>query len=234
MGKPSTKKKWLNVTAAALAVVIVFLLGYMLASLLGSNQAAQQQPEKQESPLAKLARRTPGDPLALGKPDAPVVMLNYSDYRCPFCAKFSRDIEPDLIQHYVDSGVLRIEWRDFPIFGEESLQAAKAGRAAAAQGKFWEYQGAIYQDAPESGHPSLPHDKLLGYAMQVGITDISKFESDMNDPAVLPAIRDDATEGSEVGVSSTPTFLINGDPILGAQPADQFHSAIEQAKAAAE
>lgn len=234
MGKTSTKKKWLTVTAAALAAVVVFLLGYMLASLLGSNQAAPQHPEKQESPLAKLARRAPGDPLALGKPDAPVVMLNYSDFRCPFCAKFSRDIEPDLIQRYVDSGVLRIEWRDYPIFGEESLQAAKAGRAAAAQDKFWEYQGAIYQDAPENGHPSLPHDKLLDYAKQVGITDIPKFESDMNDPATLSAIRDDATEGSEVGVSSTPTFLINGDPILGAQPMDQFHSAIEQAKKAAE
>ena len=233
MGKTSTNKKWLNVAAAVLAVVVVFLLGYMLASVLGSNQATEQQPEQQESPLAKLARRAPDDPLALGKPDAPVVMLNYSDYRCPFCAKFSRDIEPGLIKRYVDSGVLRIEWRDFPIFGEESLQGAKAGRAAAAQGKFWQYQAAIYQEAPENGHPSLPHDKLLDYAKKVGITDIPKFESDMNDPATMSAIRADVSEGSEIGVSSTPTFLINGEPILGAQPADQFESAIEQAKAAA-
>ena len=72
--------------------------------------------------------------MALGKPDAPVVMINYAELRCPFCAKFSRDIEPELIKRYVDAGVLRLEWRDFPIFGEESLEAAKAGRAAAAQG----------------------------------------------------------------------------------------------------
>ncbi len=228
------KKKWLNVTAVVLAVVAAFLLGTMLTSRGSSDQAAPQQAEKQqESPLVKLARRTPGDPLAIGKPDAPVVMLNYSDYRCPFCAKFTRDIEPELIKRYVESGVLRIEWRDFPIFGEESLEAAKAGRAAAAQGKFWEYVGAIYQDAPEKGHPSLPHDELVGYAQRVGITDIAKFEADMNDPATLEAIRADAIEGSQIGVSSTPTFLVNDEPILGAQPLDQFVQTIERVEAAA-
>lgn len=235
MAGTSVKKTWLNMTAAVLAVVVVFLLGYMLASQSGSNQAAPQQAEKQqESPLAKLARRTPGDPLAIGKPDAPVVMLNYGDYRCPFCAKFSRDIEPELIKRYVDDGVLRLEWRDFPIFGEESLEAAKAGRAAADQGKFWQYLGAIYQAAPPRGHPSLPHDKLVDYAKQVGITDIPKFEADMNAPATMAAIQADANEGSETGVSSTPTFLVNGKPILGIQPLDQFLNTVEQAKAAAE
>ncbi|GAA3361901.1 DsbA family protein [Saccharopolyspora gregorii] len=235
MGDTGAKGKWLNVTAVALAVAVVFLLGYMLAGQVGSNQAAPQQTdEQQESPLAKLARRTPGDPVALGKPDAPVVMLNYSDYRCPFCAKFSRDIEPELIKRYVDAGVLRLEWRDYPIFGEESIEAAKAGRAAAAQGKFWEYLGAVYQAAPERGHASLPHDQLIDYAKQVGITDIPGFEAAMNDPATLSAIQADATEGSQIGVSSTPTFLVNGEPILGAQPLDQFIGAVEQAKATSE
>lgn len=228
------KKTWLNVSAVVLAVVAAFLLGNMLTSQGGSDQAAPQQAApQQESPLAKLARRAPDDPLALGKPDAPVVMLNYSDFRCPFCAKFARDIEPELIKRYVDSGALRIEWRDFPIFGEESLGAAKAGRAAAAQGKFWEFLGAVYRDAPEKGHPSLPHDTLVDYAKQVGITDIAKFEADMNDPATMESIRADAIEGSQIGVSSTPTFLVNGEPILGAQPLDQFVQTIERAEAAA-
>ncbi|GAA4872857.1 DsbA family protein [Saccharopolyspora cebuensis] len=235
MGGTSAKRKWLNVTAAVLVAVVAFLLGHLVTSQGGSDRAAPQQAEQQqESPLAKLARRTPGDPLALGRHDAPVVMLNYGDYRCPFCAKFSQDIEPELIKRYVDSGVLRLEWRDFPIFGEESIEAAKAGRAAAAQGKFWEYLGAIYHDSPGRGHPPLPHDTLIDYAEQVGITDIARFEADMNSPATLSAIQADAVEGSEIGVSSTPTFLVNGDPILGAQPLDQFVQAIEQAKAAAE
>lgn len=239
MGETSAKTKRLNVVAVVLVIAVMLLLGYMLGSQGGSNQgasnqaASQQAEQQQESPLAKLARRTPEDPLALGKHDAPVVLLNYGDYRCPFCAKFSRDIEPELIKRYVDAGVLRIEWRDFPIFGEESLHAAKAGRAAASQGKFWEYLSAIYQDAPDNGHASLPHATLVDYAKQVGISDIGKFEADMNDPSADADIRADATEGSEIGVSSTPTFLINGEPILGAQPLDQFVSAIEQAKAAA-
>ncbi len=235
MSGTGAQKKWLTLTAVVLAAAAVFLLGYLLAAQSGATRAAPQQAEKQqESPLAKLARRSPADPLALGRPDAPVVLLNYGDYRCPFCAKFSRDIEPELIERYVRDGLLRIEWRDFPIFGEESLEAAKAGRAAAAQGKFWEYLGAIYRAAPERGHPALPHDKLVDYAEQVGIADIPRFQTDMNDPATMAAIQADATEGSQIGVSSTPTFLVNGDPILGAQPLEQFAGAIEQAKAAAE
>lgn len=228
MGGTSVKRKLLYGIAGALALVAAVLLGKMLATQNGSDETAQPQ---QEKPLAKLARRTPGDPMALGKPDAPVVMLNYSDFRCPFCAKFSRDVEPELIKRYVDAGVLRLEWRDFPIFGEESLEAAKAGRAAAAQGKFWEYIGTIYAEAPEKGHPALPHDKLVDHARRVGITDIAKFEADMNDPATFSAIQADATEGSQIGVSSTPTFLVNGEPILGAQPLEQFAGIIEQAKA---
>lgn len=235
MGGTSTKRTLLYGIAGALALVAAVLLGKMLATQSGSDETAQQTAQaQQEKPLAKLARRAPDDPLALGEPDAPVVMINYAELRCPFCAKFSRDIEPELIKRYVDAGVLRLEWRDFPIFGEESLEAAKAGRAAAAQGKFWEYTGTIYADAPEKGHPALPHDKLVDYAARVGITDIAKFEADMNDPATFSAIQADATEGSQIGVSSTPTFVVNGEPILGAQPLEQFAAIIDQAKAAAE
>lgn len=234
MASTGVAKKWLTMTAVVLGVVVVFLLGYMLTSQRGAHQSTPQHTQtQQENPLAKLARRTPGDPLAIGKPDAPVVMLNYGDYRCPFCAKFSRDIEPELVKRYVDTGVLRLEWRDFPSFGEESLEAAKAGRAAAAQGKFWQYLGAIYHEAPPRGHPSLPHDKLIDYAKQVGITDIPKFEADMHNPATDAAIQADAHQGAQIGVSTTPTFLINGHPILGTQPLEEFLSAIEQAKVAA-
>ncbi len=72
------------------------------------------------------------------------------------------------------------------------------------------------------------------YAKQVGITDIPKFAADMNAPATMAAIQADANEGSETGVSSTPTFLVNGKPILGIQPLDQFLNTVEEAKAAAE
>lgn len=85
--------------------------------------------------LVKLARRGVGDPLAVGRADAPVVMVEYADFKCGYCGKFARDSEPALIKKYVEDGTLRIEWRNFPIFGNQS-EAAPAppgrpdGRAA--------------------------------------------------------------------------------------------------------
>ncbi len=181
-------------------------------------------------PMGDQARRVEGDPLARGDVDAPVVMVVFSDYRCPFCAKFSRDLEPLLIDKYVDDGVLRIEWRDFPLFGEGSVQAAIAGRAAARQGKFWEFNETIYAAAPQSGHPDYSRSDLVDFAREAGVPDLDRFESDMDDPALFGAVNADFDEGSSLGVPATPSFIINGYPIRGAQPIAEFYRVIDTAE----
>ncbi|MCQ3971414.1 DsbA family protein, partial [Klebsiella pneumoniae] len=92
-------------------------------------------------------------PLSLGEDDAPVVMVMYSEFQCPFCGKFARDTEPELVERFVDEGILRIEWRDLPYLGEESLTAVAAGRAAADQDAFWPFAARLYADQapPNSG-----------------------------------------------------------------------------------
>ncbi|CAL99962.1 protein-disulfide isomerase [Saccharopolyspora erythraea NRRL 2338] len=231
MGKAKVRR--LNVLAGVLAAAVVFLLGYVLATQNRGDAppAPEPAPQAQQNPLESLARRDPGDPLAKGRPDAPVVLVNYTDFRCPFCAKFGRDIEPELQRRYVDTGVLRIEWRDFPIFGEESLSAAEAGRAAARQGRFWEFHDAVFAQAPPTGHPPMPRERLVELARQAGVPDIQRFEADMGDPGVYAGIQADAMEGAQLGVSSTPTFVINGQPVFGAQPLEVFTEVIEQARA---
>lgn len=228
-GKGRPNKLNLNVLAGALVAVLAVLVAYLLAP---AGQPEQPTPKETEqaNPLEALARRVPGDPLAQGRPDAPVVLINYSDFRCPFCAKFNTDIEPELARRYVDSGVLRIEWRDFPIFGDESINAAKAGRAAARQGKFWEFQHAVFSQAPDNGHPPMPESRLIEFAQQAAVPDIERFRADLNDPATFAEIEKDATQASEIGVSSTPTFLVNGRPVMGAQPLEAFVEVIEQAR----
>jgi protein-disulfide isomerase len=178
-------------------------------------------------PLGDLSRRIKNDPLALGRLDAPVVMVSFEDFRCPFCAQFARTTEPKLIEKYVKAGVLRIEWRDLPIFGPESTQAAIAGRAAARQGKFWQFVHAIYADAPEHGHADLPRATLIDYARQVGVPDIAAFTKALDDPALAKAVNDDLEQGSFLGVPSTPAFVINGYPIVGAQPLTEFTTLID-------
>ncbi|MGY4708828.1 thioredoxin domain-containing protein [Mycolicibacterium sp. CBM1] len=179
--------------------------------------------------LLAVERRQPNDPFALGNPAAPVVMVMFADYRCPFCAKFSRDTEPVLVKRFVDQGTLRIEWRDFPIFGAQSMTAARAGRAAAEQGRFWEFNRVVFAAAPEKGHADLTDDTLIHFAEQAGVPDIAAFTAGMRGTAYDSAINADLDQGNSIGVPSTPAFLINDVPMVGAQPVDEFVAAIDNA-----
>ncbi|MEU3271158.1 thioredoxin domain-containing protein [Saccharomonospora sp. NPDC006951] len=215
---------------AALGLIIYLVTGKQDDSAAaGTPQSGQQAASSEASagPLADLARREPGDPMSLGATDAPVTMIMYEDYRCPFCAKFSRDIAPALIERYVDTGVLRMEWRDLPIFGEQSLIAARAGHAAAEQGRFWEFTEAVYAAAPDRGHADLTPETLREFAEEAGVGDLGRFSSGLDSTRYDAAIEADAREGTSLGVSSTPTFIINGRPVLGAQPLDTFVSVID-------
>lgn len=202
--------------------------GPSVATLATDAEAGDGGAEGRRPPVE---RRQAGDPLALGAPDAPVAMVVFSDYRCPFCAKFSRDIEPELVKRYVDAGRLRIEWRDFPIFGPQSMSAARAGRAAAEQGKFWEFNRAVYGAAPERSKADLTDAALIEFARQAGVSDIARFTASMRGNTFDAAINADLARGTGIGVPSTPAFLINDVPMLGAQPTEDFVRAIDAALA---
>ncbi|RLP84822.1 DsbA family protein [Mycetocola lacteus] len=187
-----------------------------------TNNAAPQP----EQPPLTLDRRIDGDPLAMGAIDAPVTLVEFADYRCPFCGVFSRDSMPQIKKEFVDTGLVRVEWRDFPIFGEDSVASAVAARAAGEQGKFWEYHDAVYAAAPERGHPDYPREALIAFAEQVGVPDMAKFTADLDSPALAAAVNKDLTEGKSLGVNSTPVFAINSTPVVGAQPLSVFQEAI--------
>lgn len=219
-------------SVALLAAVII--IGGGLAWL-----AATTGPPRSESPDAStaqsqsqgigvdLARREAGDPRAKGDIDAPVVLIEYEDFRCPFCAVHARETQPEL-QKYVDDGTLRIEFHDLAIFGAQSNRAAAASRAAADQGKFWEFYEAVYADAPERGHANLPDATLLKYAEQIGVPDLDQFKTVMDSDATAAAVQKDAQTAYDIGASSTPLFLVNDEPILGAQPVEVFIEKIER------
>lgn len=197
-------------------------------------QPATPSPTADAEPttVPELARRLEGDVMAVGAVDAPVVLVEYADYRCPFCAKFGRETLPTILEEYVESGEVRVEWRDMPIFGAESELVAVAGRAAGNQERFWQFQTVVFDAAPESGHPDLPRDVLVELAREAGVADLALFEQDLDDPALLAAVRADAAEGQAVGVTSVPAFVVGGTPFLGAQPIEVFREVIESELAA--
>ncbi|MEV8254180.1 DsbA family protein [Rhodoglobus sp. NPDC076762] len=179
-------------------------------------------------PAVELARRIADDPTALGAVDAPVVLVEYADYRCPFCGVLSRETLPELIAEYVESGQLRIEWRDNPIFGETSVLAAVAAHAAGEQGLFWEYNTAAYASAPETGHLEIDRDKVLDYARDIGVPDMAKFEADLSNPALVQRVQVNAQEAQQIGVTSVPSIVINNTAIAGAQPLQVFQDVIDE------
>ncbi|MEH6820450.1 MAG: DsbA family protein [Dietzia psychralcaliphila] len=238
--RPSVPVIALSVVVTLLIVLVVILLARdvtggdqpVAGSATGSAAVSdERQTSPQQAPgpesMEGIARFEEGDPMAMGPVDARVVMTVYSDFRCPFCAKFSREVEPALIEEYVDGGDLRIEWVDLPIFGEESMMAARAGRAAADQGRFWEFTEVVFADAPDRGHPDLGEEELVGYAAEAGVPDLERFRADMTGAAYDEAIRADYQAATALGATSTPTFLINGTGIVGARSVETFRTVID-------
>ncbi|MFI9627667.1 thioredoxin domain-containing protein [Streptomyces sp. NPDC052042] len=177
--------------------------------------------------LEKLARRDAGDQLALGRVDAPVVLVEYADFKCGYCAQFARDTEPALVKKYVDDGTLRIEWRNFPIFGADSEAAARGAWAAGQQGRFWEFHRAAYADGvKEKGFGKA---RLKDLARQAGVADLDRFARDVDSPQAAAAVNRDQEQGYGIGATSTPSFVVNGRPIAGAQPMETFVQVIEAA-----
>lgn len=237
-----------GVVAMAVLVVIA-ILG--MASLLatpggpagtssgaaGSGDGTAQEAENQMSPeleraLLALARRDADDGTAIGRVDAPVVMIEYADFQCPYCGKFAREVKPRLLK-YVQDGTLRIEWRNFPIFGQESMDAARAAYAAAQQGRFWEFYDVVFAKERKRDSGDFTPDNLEKLAREAQVPDLERFRADMRGQAAQDSIARDSEEGYRIGVTSTPAFLVNAQPILGAQPLEVFEAAIERAKSQA-
>ncbi|GAA3488243.1 thioredoxin domain-containing protein [Streptomyces cremeus] len=206
--------------------------GSVLEVTASPGEGAEAAPETGVFPeLEKLARRIEGDPLAQGKADAPVVMVEYADFKCGFCGKFARDTEPELVKKYVEDGTLRIEWRNYPILSDESDAAARAAWAAGQQGRFWQFHAAAYaKDAKQKG---FGEEQLKALARQAGVQDLDRFAADTGSEAAKTSVRKDKEEAYALRATATPSFLINGRPISGAQPDQVFVQAVESAKKAA-
>jgi len=192
-----------------------------------STAAPSGQPD-----LTQFEYRDPADVQAAGPVDAPVGLIVFSDYQCPFCAKWTQNTLPTMME-YADAGDLRIEWRDINMYGEPSERASRAAHAAGLQSKYWEFHDALYPNGEHLPEAELTKDALVGLATELGL-DAEQFAADMDSPAVVETINKRAEEARQLGVTGTPSFILNGVPIVGAQPTEVFVDAIESALAAAE
>lgn len=190
------------------------------------NQGEQNSEEQARLELIRsLPERNPDDTLAVGEPNAPVQMIMYSDFQCGFCALWTTNTLPVLMEKYVEPGNLRIEFREANVFGEESVKAARAAAAAGEQGKFLEFQKALYP----GGKPmkNFPEDKMVELAEDLGL-DAEKFKADMGSQKIADLVAKHQHKAAELGVTSTPMFIVGTQPVSGAQPTEQFELIVEQ------
>lgn len=233
------RSRTLNLLLAAVAVAGVLFGGFQWSAASGGpaglangqeTAAAAEPGDAGESVAGSVAhvRLLENDPMAIGSIDAPVVLSEWTDFRCPFCAVFSRDTMPQLIKEYVDAGKVRIEMHDVAFFGEESARAAVAARAAGEQGRYFEFLSAVYDAAPESGHPDLLPNELIEFAKVAGVPDISKFEIDMQRDDLVLAVQQSTEQAQQLGVTGVPFFAVAGQAFSGAQPIESFRQFIDE------
>ncbi len=176
----------------------------------------------------------------LGNSNAPVTLVEYGDYQCPFCGiEFFAKTEPLIVQNYVNTGKVRMVFRDFPFLGPESTASANAAQCANDQGKLWAYHDALYSakvaDDNSGGSENdgfFSTTELLKLGQQVGLN-MTTFTSCVQNNSDANVVNQEKTDATNAGINSTPTFYINGTQVLGAQPYAQFQQAIDAALAAA-
>ena len=163
-----------------------------------------------------------GQGASWGSTDAKVTIVEFSDFQCPFCEMFYSDTYQLIQKQYGDK--VRFVFRQFPIAAIHpyALGAALASECALEQGKFWEYHDTLFIN-----QSSLTKEALLKYADQVKIPDTKQFAQCLDSQKYLSKIQNDLKEGAGYSVQGTPTFFINGNILVGAQPFANFAAAID-------
>jgi protein-disulfide isomerase len=176
---------------------------------------------------------------AVGDPNAPIRIDEYSDFQCPYCARFVSDTEPALVETYVTDGTVYFVYHSFGDFiGPESTAAAEAAYCAGDQGKFWEMHDTIFANWNGENAGAFSDRRLLAFAETLGL-DMDTFRTCFNNESYAELITQDGRDGLAAGIKATPSFVltytVNGEVktklIEGAQPFEIFQQEIQAALA---
>lgn len=212
------------------------------ALLLAACSGGESEPAARPAASATAAGAPPSDPRVAradsarirGSADAPVWLLEVSDYQCPFCKSWHDEVFPTVVRDYVETGKVRLAYVNFPLSIHPNAPiAAEATMCAGAQGpeKYWQYHDLVFETqstwAPTA--PARPHFDAL--ATRAGL-DTAAFASCLDEHLMLPLVDADLARMKAAGVGPTPTFFIGDTKIEGAQPLEVFRQAIDAALAA--
>ncbi|MEW5940798.1 MAG: DsbA family protein [Chloroflexota bacterium] len=184
--------------------------------------------------VAATETRLPGLPSpatgnTMGDPNAPVTIVEYSDFQCSYCRRFWSDTLPRIVDEYVRTGKVYYIFRSAGNFiGRESGDAAQAAYCAGDQGKFWEYHDILYENQTGENVGAYAYSNLVKFAKALDL-DMDAFSDCFKSGRYASRVEQDALDMQADGVQATPSFLINEVLIVGAQPFEAFESVIESA-----
>ena len=187
---------------------------------------AVQAPKADEPAIVSVA----GEPF-LGKSDAPLTLVMFTDYQCPFCNRFETQTLPEIKRQYIDTGKLRFVVRDLPLpFHPNASKAAEAAHCGEEQGKYWELREKLVANGDK-----LDAKLLFEYARQVGL-DVARFSACLESGRQAEKIKASSSLAASIGISGTPSFVIgrskgdsvDGATIVGAQPFAAFDQKLKE------
>jgi protein-disulfide isomerase len=215
-----------------------------LAEIKKLLEAGARAPQPPQPAQAAFQQQTVGigDSPVRGDEKAPVTMIEYSDYQCPFCGRHYREVLPLLLKDYVDTGKLKFVMREFPITSihANAMAASKAALCAGDQGKYWEMHNLLFENQRQLGA-----EQLTSYAQSLNLN-MDTFTPCLDDDSVEQKVQSDLASGAKLGMRGTPGFFIGrtdpDDPdqvdlsvfIRGAQGVDQFRASINDLLKSAE
>jgi len=178
-------------------------------------------PDEQPQEIRRYEIPEDDDPV-FGPNDAPITIIEFSDYECPYCRKWHLEVWPRLLEAYPDQ--IRLVFRDFPLTNihANATPAAIAANCAYEQDMYWEYNELLFSDQYSFGKPGFQ-----AYADDLGL-DMDSFNECLESGRYYDEVMADFDFAANLGVSSTPTFFVNGIPVVGAQPFEVFSKLIDQ------
>ena len=177
---------------------------------------------------------TDNDPI-IGNPDAPITIIEFSDFQCPFCARFHIQTLPLIMEEYIEQDKVKLVFRDFPIqsIHPNAVPAAVAAECANEQGKFKEMHDVLFEKQGEwsKQETSIAVSSFIQYANELGLEQ-KVFESCVSNAKHIDEIRKDLQDGRDYGIAGTPGFFVGNEEIgfvelKGAQPFDSFKKIID-------
>lgn len=205
------------IVGGLLLTVIAFSAGYVVRGI-ASPPAANRAAAGDGSSRVQVS--VDDDPV-LGAKDAPVTIIEFSDYQCPYCRVWHAQVFGELIATY--GADVRFVYRDFPLdeIHPDARPAAIAATCAGEQGKYWEYHNLLF-----TSDLGLGAEARATYAQRLGL-DLERFATCVARGATNDEVDGDLQDAFDIGVRGTPTFFINGRPLVGAQPLEAFASIID-------